>query len=347
MDRDYPASNRVLISALVMVILVMAVWEMTVRSWGYPVAPEDDKHLWAVQRAKIEKLSTDDVVIIGSSRVLFDFQLNEWEQESGRRPVMLAIVGSSPLPVLKDIADNSRFAGTLIVGYTPGLYFSPPSDKYDMWKSPSESVRHYHKRTYAERLGHWLSIPLHYTFAFLQNSPEPHYNELDLGTLIKRLPVSQRVPDISPFPFFSTIDLDRNVTMLERMTTDTAYANLVTGFWSYVMKQMPPPPAFLGLREPVMQITMESIEKLKARGVRIIYVRCPAQGPFLEAEDMLTPRTEFWDHLIKTADVPGYHFTDYEFMQRYHLPEWSHLSTPDAKLFTRDFVQQLKRDGHL
>ena len=59
---------------------------------------------------KLDKALKDDVVFIGSSRVLFDIQLNKWEQETGKRPIQLALGSASPLPVLHDIAENVKIA---------------------------------------------------------------------------------------------------------------------------------------------------------------------------------------------------------------------------------------------
>jgi hypothetical protein len=50
---------------------------------------------------------------------------------------------------------------------------------------------------------------------------------------------------------------------------------------------------------------------------------------------------------VEATGSPGYHFEDYDFMSRYHLPEWSHLATKDAKEFTKDFVRQAMADGAL
>ena len=85
-------------------------WETYWRSQGNYPNLDDNKDLWAVQRAKVDKALKDDVVFIGSSRVLFDIQLNKWEQETGKRPIQLALGSASPLPVLHDIAENVKIA---------------------------------------------------------------------------------------------------------------------------------------------------------------------------------------------------------------------------------------------
>ena len=65
-----------LIIAVTLSIISLAAWEFYWRSQGKIPDLDDDKNLWAVQRAKVEDASKKDVVLIGSSRVLFDIQLN-------------------------------------------------------------------------------------------------------------------------------------------------------------------------------------------------------------------------------------------------------------------------------
>ena len=79
----------------------------------------------------------------------------------------------------------------------------------------------------------------------------------------------------------------------------------------------------------------------------MIFIRCPSQNHFRMAENGGFPRAENWNKLIKAAGSASYHFEDYDFMSKYTLPEWSHLATPDARIFTTDLVLQMKKDGVL
>jgi hypothetical protein len=340
--------TRTIVIAVLLSVIALGVLEYAVRKMGYGPWVEDDKHLWAELRAKVEKAGKEDVVLIGSSRVLFDIQLDVWEQETGRKPIMLALPGSGPLPVFKDIVEKSNFSGTLLIGVTPPLYFIPPVPTIPPWSRPMVRVDHYYDRTYAERFGHWLSQPLQHSFAFLENDDDDFYNDLDLRTLVKRLIMKQRVEAAPPFPFFGYVDRDRNMTMLDRAMADTSYANMIKRVWGFYGKRFQMPPDDMQkAREASLGMSAGLAQQFKARGGKIIFVRCPSSGPFLEGEDKGNPRALCWDELLKVTGCPGYYFQDYEFMNKYTLPEWSHLATPDAKVFTRDLVRQMKADGHL
>lgn len=350
---SYPTSWRTLLVGAVFAVILLGAWEMHWRSQGYVGDPDDNKGLWAEQRGKLNKLSSDDVVIIGSSRVLFDLQLDEWEAVTGRRPVQLAAAGSSPFPVLTDIVENSSFNGTLIFGYTPPLVFSPFDPEYRPYKRISNWVDHYHKRTWADRLNYQLYKGPQRAFAFLNVSEEGFVTELDLHKRIENLvgyPEVPRVPGPPNWPAFSSMDFDRNTRMYDIVVDDPAYAARITAFWSALLQpppDMPPPEVIEQGRQAVIGYTTGMVKQLEARGGRVIFIRCPSIGPFRAAENGGFARENHWDPLIEATGAPGYHFEDYEFMNKYTPPEWSHLSASDAEQFTTDFVRQLQADGHL
>lgn len=347
MNTPYPITLRALFIAVALIVLILGAWEYTTRQMGFGAWVEDDKHLWAEQRAKVERATSDDVVLIGSSRVLFDIQLDMWEAETGRKPIMLALPGSNSVPVFKDIVERTEFAGTLVVGVTPGLYFSPPIEQIPPWSRPMARVNHYYKRTYAQRTGHWLSQPLQRTFAFLQNDDDTFYNDLDLRTLIARIPLKPRIDGEPPFPFFGYVDRDRNMQMIDRVTQDTTYAQMIQKVWAFFASHPRTPEEIAKGRDAEIGISRGLVEKFKARGGKIIFVRCPSSGRLIMGENKAFPRETFWDALITATGCPGYYFEDYPLLSKYTCPEWSHLSTPDAKNFTRDLVRQMKQDGNL
>ena len=145
--------------ALTLSILGLTAWESYWRSQGYYPTLDDNKDLWAVQRAKVEKASNKDILLMGSSRVLFDIQLNEWEKETGKRPIQLASVGSTPLPIFSDVVNNTDFTGTVIVGVTSFLFFSTTYPLAPPWDRAQTRADFQHDRTYAQRLNHQLAIP--------------------------------------------------------------------------------------------------------------------------------------------------------------------------------------------
>lgn len=334
--------KKSLIIALVISIIGITVWELYWRSKGYTPTIDDNKALWAVQRDRVPDLNSDNVVLMGSSRMLFDIQLDKWEKETGIRPIQLASVGSSPLPIFHDIVENTDYTGTVIVGVTPGLFFSTTFPKAQPWSWPQSKVDFYRDRTYAQRFNHILSLPLQENLALMSAGEQKMDDNIDLKALLKRIKIGQRIPEgMPPFYEFGEItSIDRNLRMMEKTVTDTAFANTIIKVWTFFGKTAPPPD-----KKSTMDFFLKDAKKFKARGGNLILVRCPSSGGYRMGESMVTPRKDFWDELVKQANVKSYHFEDYEQFKNLKCPEWSHLSSKDADYFTGELAKIMLADG--
>ena len=102
----------------------------------------------------------------------------------------------------------------------------------------------------------------------------------------------------------------------------------------------PPPPD----KEGTIAFFLKDAEKFQARGGKIILLRSPSDGFFEDLERMAFARTEFWDELVAKANVPAYHYQDYDGLNAFKTIEWSHLSAADADTFTDNLVNILLND---
>src|SRR5258708_17305072 len=112
--------------AVVVTIAVIAAttaWELYCRSLGYGPTLKDNEDLWTLRRRVIEP---ESIVIIGDSRAWFDVDLDEFQKGLCKRPIQLAMAGSTALPALSDLADGINFHGTIICSVVPHLFFAPP-----------------------------------------------------------------------------------------------------------------------------------------------------------------------------------------------------------------------------
>ncbi|WP_257984562.1 hypothetical protein [Psychroflexus sp. MES1-P1E] len=126
--------------AIILGIAFVASWEIYWRSQGYFPDLDDDKYLWAKTRANVDKATGDDLVLVGSSRVLFNIQLGQWESLTGIKPIQLANAGATPLPVFHDIVENTNFIATVIVGVTPPLFFSTTFEQAPPWSRAASNT---------------------------------------------------------------------------------------------------------------------------------------------------------------------------------------------------------------
>jgi len=89
--------GRIALIALVLTVAMMAAWEIGWRRQGYyPGDIKDSNAAWAEQR---RHAVGDATVLIGTSRNLFDVDLDVWQKTTGVRPVQSRTVDSSPSSV--------------------------------------------------------------------------------------------------------------------------------------------------------------------------------------------------------------------------------------------------------
>jgi hypothetical protein len=331
------------VTIVVAVLIAVAAWEIYCRSLGYEPTLNDTSDLWAEARRRVEP---ESIVVIGDSRAWFDTDLDETERGLGKRPVQLALAGSCAYPVLQDLANDEHFHGTIICSLVPRLFLAPPgSPPVDR---AEKAVQRYHGQTWAQRASHEISIPLESSFAFFKQE------DLTLEALLKDLPIPDRpyalVPPRLP-PYFCSIDRERRARMVEQCARPGRLQDKVKRRWSRLFTP-PPPPSFIppevfgsAMRTAVetrFRDTKATIDKFRARGGKIVFVRFPMSGKLKEYEDEATPRAQTWEPLLQQTNVPGIYFEDFPELSGFNCPEWSHLSAGDSVEFTKRLVPHLR-----
>src|SRR5215213_11360635 len=124
--RDVPALPWMRIGTIVFLLLVvlLAAWEWQVRTNVRLRAGDldDSPQSWAEQRRLADSAP---VTIVGDSRILFDTDLDRFQQLTGIRPVQTSIVGTNARALLESYANDPNFKGLLILGLADLSYFRP------------------------------------------------------------------------------------------------------------------------------------------------------------------------------------------------------------------------------
>lgn len=341
--------QKSLLIAIVLSILSLVAWEGYWRSKYeyYKASLEDDRYLWAKERAKVETATKEDVIIIGSSRTGFNFNTHIWEAVQGIKPINLSTDGKPPGPFLDDIVYNTSFNGTIIVGITSLMWFS--SKDNPRWSDAKKWADHYHNQTYAQKLGYFISKPLQRNLVMLTSSELKFYNDLDLKSLINTVYIDiDGRPDYRfKLPNFSSHDEDRNLIMFPIMTANPDFAKQIQEVWNQFLPYLPDFDVVKNEIPAIINNYLVVINDFKARGGNIIFIEHYAEDEWNKHSNRMLPRKEVWDRFVATANCLAYHFEDYEFMSKYTLPDWSHMNSEDAKSYTKDMVNQLIKDGHL
>ena len=330
-----------LLATLLLTALGTVAWEIRARNLGYTPCLNDTSDLWADWR---EKVQPDSIVIIGDSRAIFDLDLDALEQGLGQRPIQLALVGSCAYPILDNLANDEKFHGTVIASLIPAMWLVPPPAP--PYENSLKALKRYHNRTVAQRASHHLGMFLEEHLAFMKQE------DLVLAKLLEKISVPNRADSYLPPalpPYFQTTARDRRTRMSDSCARPGALQDRVKNGWIPLFS----PPKFPDytpkeVLEGMAQAsearfgeTAVAVNKIRARGGKVVFVRFPHSGELKKLEDLGTPRAGIWTRMINETKAPGIYYSDFPELI-FDCPEWSHLSGPDSVEFTKRLVPHLK-----
>jgi hypothetical protein len=327
------------ILAFCLVLIVVLSWEYYLRSKGFETTFNDDPALWTHQRDRVYEPADKSTVFIGSSRIKFDLDIPTWESITGNKAVQLACVGSTPVPVLENLANDKNFKGNLVVDVTEGLFFSTAGGNS---RRPDENLKYFKERTPAQQAGFYINTLLESNFVFLDKE------WLSLNACLGNIPLDDRkgVYNFHGFPSdFGRVKFNRQEYMTDKFSSDTTMQNKVKKIWVEMIKGSKEPPASGPKLDSMLNAVKISVDKIKARGGQVLFVRTPSSGGFKMGESMGFPREKYWDRLLAITNCPGIHYADYPAIDHFVCPEDSHLSLSDAKVFTINFIKILSEKG--
>ncbi len=328
---------KIFLISFCLAVVMLAGYEMFRKSQGWLPGFDDNPDLWSYWRGKIDHLDSNDVVIIGSSRSHFNFDLNKWEKMTGKKPVMLSVAGSSPYWVIDDIVNKSEFVGKIVVGVAPGLFFTTGNSEGATWIK-SDFIDYFYKQTYAQDFNQWVYSFIDPHFAFLDI-------EISLKSTINAIPLKDRegVFHFPSFPGMVTQDRYRNVTMVPKMETDTTHQRVQKDIWDTFGYDNFNKDSI----ESIFAHYLPLINKYKEKGGDIAFIFSPITGPYRKYAIQNFPDSLYWDRLLIDSKSLGYHYKNYPEMVNMEPPEWSHLNNKDADRFTEIIVNELLKDNFL
>ena len=333
-ERKIPSVRSVAIGWLVLALVVAATaaWEWRMRALGLRAGDVDDgpSH-WMSERRRVAAGDHDGVVIVGSSRILFDTDLGVWQEMTGRRPVQLALPGTNPRPLLADIAEHSDFSGLVVVGFAPDLFFL---ERFSYLPQFEDVVKDWRDESPSSRVGHLLGLCLSRRLAFLDEAYR-------LAPLVERIDLPDRKGVRRPYLEVWKLaehSAGRQARMWPRLESDFRLLDHARLAWGPFDGNGPAPEAI----EKGIAETRKAVDTIRSRGGEVVFVRPPSTGLYYESEQAGIPRARTWDRLLRETRSFGIHFEDYPEMRGLEVPEWSHLSAESATRFTRAYVGVLR-----
>ena len=331
-----PSLKKSALLTIALVVIFILGWEFMLRNRGVDHSHDDGGPLWSHHRARVYGPIDQKTIFIGSSRIKFDLDLETWESLTGDEPVQLSCVGSSPLPVLYDLADDPEFSGKVIVDVTEDIFFS-----IYPWSSsnPKKYLKYYKEITPSQRASFIINKPLENTFVFLDKG----YHSMN--ALLDKLEIKSR-PGVFMEPIFPS-DFERNsfnrqCYMLPSFVADTQKQRVMQDIWKFFASFETDPPMHGEALDSLLDTVKIAADKIKARGGHVMFVRTPSSGDYWKADQIKYPREKYWDRLLTHTQCPGIHFKDDPATDHYTCPEDSHLSPKDAIDYTHQFIRILK-----
>ena len=328
--RDIPLRPWVKMGSfvLVAVLLLTSVWEWTARTNLHLRAGDldDSPQSWAEQRRLADAAP---VVIIGDSRILFDTDLDRFEQLTGVRPVQTSIVGTNARTLLANYSNDPNFRGLLIVGMADLSYFRPQGVGIG-----GPYLKNFEKNGKPSQLtGLWIDRWLQKYLAFMDA-------DYRLSRWAPRFDNGWRKGTDSPYDDVWKISETfpgRQYFMWDQIETN----NYLQGHARYAWHGFKRPPVPPVLADKVIARSAESVRLIRDRGGDVIFIRPPSAPQLRVNEDKSLPRSAGFDRLLVGAKAKGIHADDLPEAQNLILPEWSHLSRKCATVFTDAYVRRL------
>jgi hypothetical protein len=148
------------------------------------------------------------------------------------------------------------------------------------------------------------------------------------------------------------LDRERRARMIEECARPgSELARMTQKIWIPLFTP-PPPPTYIPKEEFAKTMgnainqrfkdVAAAVQKLQARGGKIVFIRFPHSGDLKKLEDRETPRVGIWDRVLKDSGAPGIYYEDFRDLAGFSCPEWSHLSDGDSVEFSKRLIPHLR-----
>ncbi len=336
-DRPWP---RLLVVALVMLTIGLAGWEALARKMHHvPGSYLDNGSAWAVERRKLDSPEQNvQVVLTGSSRMLWAADLDILEEGLGTRPIQLALPGTSPLIIIEDIVNETDFSGLILVGQTPFL-FSAPGGGF----MGDVALGAYRTESPSKRLGYQMHRQLSNQLGFLDQA----FELFPLMEHYVALPVREGATDLMAggWKLGDTYD-DRQTDMWVPIEQPGSFDHQqIINFWEAGMGDPPPnAEAQAGMAAGSNGRLEPLIAEMRARGGDIVFIRMPSSGRYRDRELEADVDANVWRLHVEGVDALSVNGWDYpQLSTELDIPEWSHLSRESQDHWSRAVVPILKQ----
>lgn len=305
---------------LVMLGSSEALW----RRMGYWPNVVDTKMFWCLNRRRADSAGGKRVLVIaGASRAQVGIDPAVLQRVFPEFQVVhLAIEGTSPLAVIRDLAMDEKFDGVILASATVGTLFPfrqgvPRRDKeyVEFFRNGFRSGAALEKRANTRLAvflqSRWVIFSPVLTFRSLlahRLRPKKLYQHMDANrfrpAFYRERMTAQELGE----------HRQRRIDRVAVTEKDLVSAAEFERFARGDLKQL------YGM--------------LRARGGDMVLVRMPTTDEHWELDEKMAPKARFWDRIQEWTGIATIHFLDHPELSRFACPDTSHLDATDAGEFT-------------
>lgn len=332
----------VLAVAILLVAIVGVEWQLSAR--GYVPTVEDSTARWIQLRQRANALGDKALVLVGASRIQLGVDLPTLRARSGREPVQLAIDGSSYLPVLRGLADDPEFKGSVIVDYYDATLAAAPN-KFGSGYVYQRKFEQYASQPKSARIEDRLSELLHENITAYSDGGRP-FDAVRARVLAheERRQYLVTLPDRSRRADYGQVDMpafyhSRVALMLTGASGWNPAAPETAAKLAQAARAVQADSGFAF--EPNLEAVKKMVSSIRARGGEVYFIVMPTSGLVREIEQRRYPREKFLDRFIATIDAPLVQSAATARLSGFRCPDGSHLDTRDRIRFTEALSQEL------
>lgn len=298
------------------------------RGQGYAPTVMDSFDLWSQHRARAVRPAPPlRFALLGASRIQYGISPLVFRDETHKLglnvdPIMLAVNGHYPLAALRDLSEDERFVGVALVGID-----SRGMDR-KVWDMQAKHIQNYRHEWSPSREVHRRMLTRIQAHVIAARS------DFSAITLAKRQLDGYGPPNKDYVSFAP----DRSgATDYKLSNLPAIVAGRVTDLRAYYRDNAPPAPE-VWLNE--MSEVVRWVERINARGGKVVFYREPVSGEHIEMDETNFPREKYWDKLAAIMPATMIDFRDYPELV-IDTPDTSHIDIKDIDRHTRALVQLL------
>jgi hypothetical protein len=307
------------------VALCLFGWESYWRGREFDSYVVDDQALWALERQRASDLGGEAIVLVGTSRMQMGIHKESFAQATGWPPaVQLAVVRGPTVPILRHLAGDSSFRGTVIAEVNPVLFFAatPGLDReFSEYVETFEELRPIDE--FERRLRKFFEM----NFVTLQPglAASRRWRTWRLGRPLLPGYGDEMTPDRYRYGnylhYYGLSDANKIIGQLQAKARPRVFG-----------------PKDLSAR---IRDVKEMLATIRSRGGDVIFVRLPAAHHSLKFELSRFPRRQHWDVFADEIDAAAIHYSDYPGLSQVVPADGDHFDKAQAVIFSRALADVL------